>query len=122
MEKETYSYEEFAYELKKEFGKYAGEDSDDNTYTEGYFNNFLKEIASEIAGDETTTATTTTEPKAEEQPTGIRDLNIAVQPDPIVCTVFNHNVTKSEMLILNTMLNLAMFAIAAVTFVKIRRA
>ncbi len=120
MEKETYSFDDFFASLKEEFTEYAGTDSDDNTYTEGYFNNFLKKMA----GEENTTATTTTEsePKAEEQPAGIRDLNIAVQPDPIVCTVFNHNVTKSEMLILNTMLNLAMFALAAVTFVKIRRA
>ncbi len=120
MEKETYSFDDFFASLKEEFTEYAGTDSDDNTYTEGYFNNFLQKIAG--AGEENKTATAATETKTEEQHAGIRDLNIAVQPDPIVCTVFNHNVTKSEMLILNTMLNLAMFAIAAVTFVKIRRA
>ncbi len=119
MEKETYSFDDFVASLKSHFAAYAGTDSDNNTYTEGYFNNFLKSMAG-VSDDEEKTETND-EAENENTPR-IRDLNIAVQPDPIVCTLFTHNVTKSELLIMNTLLNVTMCIIAVVTFIRLKRA
>ncbi len=119
MENENYSFEDFLDTLKSEFTAYSGSETETGeTYSQDFFDKFLKKLAGSDSDSETESSAS----GADQQTTGIRDLYITPQTDPVICSVFGYNVTKSEMLILNTVLNVAMFAIAAVTFVKIRRA
>lgn len=118
MENENYSFEDFLNTLKSEFTAYSGNEAEtDETYSQDFFDKFLKKLAGTESEKESENGA-----NSADQKTGIRDLYITPQTDPVICSVFGYNVTKSEMLILNTVLNVAMFAIAAVTFVKIRRA
>ena len=50
--------------------------------------------------------------------TNVEVERVIVQDDPVICTVFNHSVRESELFIVNTILNIVMLIVAAISLRK----
>lgn len=99
---EKYTFEDFVASLRNEFATYCGESDSNAEYTNTIFNQFLAKMAG-------TDVATTTNVEVE---------RVIVKDDPVICTVFNHSVRESELFIINTILNIVMLVVAAISLRK----